>query len=53
MAKGTYLVTRALGFVKWNNKILDIHSIFLFKRVAQTVIVYCVNHTTDAVKDVR
>lgn len=52
MAKGTYLVTRALGFVKWNNKIPDIHETFLFKTAVQTVIVYCMNYTTDAVKDV-
>ena len=51
MAKET-LVTGALGFVKWNNKILGIHEIFFFETVVQTVIVYCVNYAVDAVKDV-
>lgn len=52
MAKGTCIVNRSLGIVKWNNKILVIHEISLFKTVVQTVIVYFVNCTMDASKDV-
>lgn len=51
MAKEMCLVTTALGFVKWNNKILDIIKIFLFKTVVQTVISYWEKYTTDAVMD--